>query len=255
MIERSRTDPQFGLQFMAAADDGTFNPDFSAAFDPASNPLSIEQQTVAGERTTFNPLVFFGASQAVFFMMFTAMGSAIALLEERRDGPGQRLLVSPTPRIVLLAGKFAGTVVNCAVQVALLLLALTVVGSLLAGEVQFIWGNNLLLLALVVLLVALAAAGVGTVVAALAKTPEQGNIVGGVISLAFGVLGGAFFSVEGVPIVRDLRYLTLNYWGVNAFTKLALDQTDVLLNLAVLALMGVILFAVGTTLYSRRLSA
>ena len=86
----------------------------------------------------------FGSAQAIFFMLFTAMGGATSLLEERRDGTLQRLIVSPTPRIVILLGKLIGTFVTCVVQVTILIIALTIVGSILAGQVEFIWGSNLL---------------------------------------------------------------------------------------------------------------
>ncbi len=255
MIARAQTDPAFGLRFLSASNNDAFNPDFTPAFDPANNPLTIEQQTVTGESAiTFNPLVVFGSAQAVFFMMFTALGGANSLLEERRDGTFQRQIVTPTPRIVLLLGKFLGVFLNCVIQVAFLCLALTVVGSLLEGRINFIWGNNLFLVALVVITVALASSGIGTIVAALVKTPEQGNIIGGVISLAFGVLGGAFFSVDGIPGIREFRVITPNYWGVDAFTKLAQGDQNIGLNLLVMVGIGVVFFALGVIIFNRRLN-
>ena len=115
---------------------------FPPAFTPGENPISIEQQTVTGQAATFNPLVLFGSAQAVFFMLFTAMGGANSLLEERRDGTLQRLIASPTPRMVILLGKLLGTFVTCIVQVTILVIALTLVGSVIAGEFQFIWGEQ-----------------------------------------------------------------------------------------------------------------
>ncbi|MEP7291484.1 MAG: ABC transporter permease [Chloroflexota bacterium] len=255
LIARAQSDPAFGIQFAAAAASGSFAPDFAPAFTPGENPITIEQQTVTGQAVGFNPLVTFGAGQAVFFMMFTAMGGANSLLEERRDGTLQRLIVSPTPRIIILLGKLLGTFVTCIVQVMLLLIALTMVGSLLSGQVQFIWGSNLLGLAAVIVAVSLAATGLGSVVAALVRTPEQGNVVGGVISLAMGVLGGAFISTDVFPeFIKPLTRLTVNYWGTDAFTRLAQNQNDIGVNLLVLVVMGVVLFGIGLALFNRRLS-
>lgn len=256
LIERAQTDPVFALRFGAAAASGGFGAEFADAFTPGANPVSIEQQTVTGERSSFNPLVMFGAAQAVFFMMFTAMGGANSMLEERRDGTLQRLLVTPTPRIVILLGKLLGTLVTCIVQVTILILALTLVGSLLTGQLQFIWGSNLLLLAAAIVAVSVAACGLGTILAAAVQNPEQGNALGGIVSLAMGVLGGAFVSIDVFPeFVKAFSRLTVNYWGTDAFVRLAQNQTDITTNLLALFGIGIVLFSIGVAVFNRRLSA
>lgn len=254
LTERAASDPAFGLQFGASAATGGFTPDFSAAFNPSANPIRIEQQTVMGEAATFNPLVLFGSAQAVFFMMFTALAGANDLLEERRRGTLQRQLVSPTPRIALLLGKFVGTFITCVTQVTILFIALTLVGSVIAGEFQLIWGTNIPLIAAVIVCVSLAASGVGALVASLVRTPEQGNSIGGVIGLVFGLFSGAFFNISAIPGANILSRLTVNYWGVEAFNKLAQNQTDIGLNLAVLLVLGVVFFSAGLFIFNRRLS-
>lgn len=102
-----------------------FQPDFAPAYNPEFTPITIEQQTVTGEVATFNPMVYFGAAQAIFFMMFTAQGGATSLLAKRRDGTLQWMLVSPTPRMVILLGKLVGTLINCIVQLLLLFIFLS----------------------------------------------------------------------------------------------------------------------------------
>ncbi|NDJ61313.1 MAG: ABC transporter permease [Chloroflexi bacterium] len=254
LTARAQDDPAFGITFAAASSLGGFQPDFAPAFNPDNNPVRIEQQTVSGEAVAFNPLVAFGAAQAVFFMMFTALTGANNLLEEQRTGTLQRLIASPTPRIVILLGKLVGTFFKCVVQVTLLVLALTLVGSLIGGELQFIWGNNLLLIALTIIAVALAASGLGALVTSLVRSPEQGNVIGGVIALAMGALGGAFFNVQAIPELQTLQQLTIVYWGVDAFTALSMNQTDIGLNLAVLLGLGAAMFAAGVVIFTRRLN-
>jgi ABC-2 type transport system permease protein len=254
IIERAQSDPAFGLQFGLVSAAGQFQPDFAAGFNAEVNPVHIDQQTVEGQRAAFNPLVTFGAGQAVFFMLFTAMGSANSLLEERRDGTLQRLLASPTPRYMVLVGKFIGTFVNCVVQVSILIVALTGIGSLVSGQVQFIWGTNILALIATLLAVALAAAGLGSLVAALVKTPEQGNVIGGIISMMMGLFGGVFFSVQSVPALEPISRLTIVYWGVDAFSKLSANRADIGLNLLVLLAIGIVFFTGGWLVFNRRLN-
>lgn len=254
LVSRAQTNPLFGIQFAAASSSGAFQPDFSAAFAPGAGAIIVEQQTVSGASAGFNPLVSFGSAQALFFMMFTALGASVSILEERRDGTLQRQAVTPTPLMVLLLGKMLGTLVACVVQVAVLLIALTLVGSLIAGELQFIWGSNLLLIALVVLLASLAAGGVGALIASVVRSTEQANIIGSVVALIFGLFSGAFFDISAVPGANIISRLTVNYWGVEAFTKLSQGMTDIGLNLVVLAVLGVTFFTIGLFIFNRRLS-
>lgn len=248
LIERVPQNPLVGLLMLL-----NFQPDFAPAFDPENNPIQLEQQTVQGEAATFNPLVLFGAANAVLFMMFTAQAGANSLLEERRDGTLGRLLSTPTPRIVILLGKLVGTFFTAVAQLVLLFIFLTLIGSLMSGEFQFIWGNNLPAIALVVVAAAIAASGLGTLLTALVRTPEQGGVIGTTVVLAMGILGGTFFTTEGIPVLETLRQFTINYWGTDAFTRLAQNQTDIGAHLLVLLGLGLAMFALGVVIFNRRL--
>lgn len=254
LIQRAQSDPAFGVQFGLSSAAGGFNPDFSPAFTPDSLPITIEQQSVTGEAVTLNPLVAFGASLTVFFMLFTANGSAISLLEERRDGTLQRLIISPTPRIAILLGKMTGTFVNCLFQVVVLMIALTLIASLIGGQLQLIWGTNLPLIALSVIAIAFGGTGLGALIASLVKTPEQGNIIGGVVSMAMGVFGGAFFNTSAIPALAPFSRLTVVYWGSDAMQRLSLGQTDIGANLLVLLGLGAVMFGIAVVIFSRRLN-
>lgn len=253
IVQTARQNPSFGIQQLAASARGEFPPDFSAAFSAQEPAIPIAQQTISGNQVTFNPLVLFGSAQAIFFMMFTAMNSAISMLEEQRNGTLPRMLTTPTRRSHILIGKMLGTLANCVVQVLILVLALTLVGSLLSGQMQFIWGTNVLLVLAVILAVSLAASGLGALVTALVRTPEQGNVIGGLISMVFGLLGGAFFSTGALGPVAQLGLLTPNRWGVDALSRLSVGDTDIGLNLLVLTVFGAIFFVMGIVVFNRRL--
>lgn len=251
LIERAQnSDLGFTAQLLL-----NFEPEFDAAFDPASNPIRVELQTVSGEPAQFNPLVYFGAANAILFTLFTARGSANSLLEERKDGTLNRLIVMPTPRIVILLGKLIGTFLTCVVQLLLLFIFLTVIGSLIAGEAQFIWGRDPLAIFGVILAVALAAAGFGSLLTGLVRSAEQGDFIGSTIVLVMGVLSGTFFTVGNIPVLDTLRLFTLNHWGIEAFNKLSLNQTDIGLNVLALVVFGAVSFLVGLFAFNKRLEA
>jgi ABC-2 type transport system permease protein len=253
MVQRAQTDLAFGAQFLAANATGSFQPDFSCAFEPALNAVKVQQDVLRREGSSMSMsaslLVVFGAAQAMFFTLFTGQGGILDIFQERRQGTLQRLIVSPTPRLAILLGKLVGTFVTCVTQLIFLFIALTLVASVLNGGFLMIWGNNLLLVGLVIIGAALAATGLGTLIAGLAKTPEQAGIYGSVINIGLSVLGGAF----GFQLPPSVAQFSLLYWGTDAFQKLSNGRTDVGLNLLVLAGFGVGLFAVGYWLFNRRL--
>jgi ABC-type Na+ efflux pump permease subunit len=243
---------QFGLGQMAqvAGSEG-FNQNIACAFTAAFNNLTIDQKTVAGESSgsVAAILVLFGSAQAMFFSLFTGQQGVLSMYEERRQWTLQRLVVSPTPRLYILLGKLVGTFFNCVVQLTVLAIALTAVGSLMSGKLVLIWGSNLFLVAMVILSAAAAVTGLGTFLAGIAKTPEQGATIGQLLNFALAILGGAF----GFQLSENLSRFSLIYWGTNAFQKLAANQYDIGLNLLVLLAHGVILFGIGFWLFNRRL--
>ena len=232
----------------------------TAAFEPlgcliapgASN-ITVAQQPLDAlqEAPRFARLIVpIGASQAVFFALFTGVFGIHSIYEERRQWTLQRLIVSPTPRIYLLAGKLLGNLVTVFLQILILLAALTLIASAVIGVPTLIWGGNIAIILVVTLALALCVSGLGVFVVGLAKTPEQVVLFGPVINISLAVLGGAF----GFALPDQAAKFSLIYWGVDAYTKLANSQADVAVNLLVLFGQGVLLFMLGAWLFKRRLN-
>ncbi len=230
---------------------------FTLAFDPGNNAIGVDQQSLgeAEDETagSLTLLAIFGSSQAAFFALFTASGTAATILEERRDGTLQRMLVTPTPRSHILFAKLLAVVANVLLQLVLLFIAFTVVGSLLEGEWVMIWGTNMLAIVALVLAMALAAGGVGTIIASVAHNAEQANIVGSVVALFMGAAGGAFFSIgELPPLFETITRLSIVRWGSEGFTELAEGSSAILPNLVALSAIGTVLFFLSLLLFNRR---
>jgi hypothetical protein len=136
-------------------------------------------------------------------------------------------------------------------QLLALVLALTIVGSLIEGHLAFIWGTDVGKLGLVLLAVAVAVSGLGMFLAGVLKGIEQANIVGPVLNIALGVLGGAF----GFQLPRSVAQFSLIYWARSAFDLLASGRGDVSLNVLVLFAEGAVMFALGLFLFNRRFEA
>ncbi|MDX1991933.1 MAG: ABC transporter permease [bacterium] len=255
MVTRAQENLGFGAQFVAANTAGQFNPDFSCAFNGTFETVSIQQERVNtddDDSRPFNLLVFFGSAQATFFALFTANGGAANILEERRNGTLQRMVVSPTPRFTILLGKLIGVFAMVLLQLVFLFVALTLVNAVLEGEFQLIWGNDWLSIILLLLVTSLATAGVGMLTVAFARTPEQANIVGSVIGFAMGILGGAFFTLPPNVVTDTLRNASVIYWGSNGFQRLASGDSGVITNILFLLVIGAALFVISLIAFNRR---
>ena len=220
---------------------------------PGASNINVSQRPL--DRLQEAPLfariiVPIGASQAVFFALFTGVFGIQSIYEERRQWTLQRLIVSPTPRIYLLFGKLLGNLFVVLAQLLILLAALTLIASIVIGEPTLIFGSNLAVIVLVALALALCVSGLGVFLVGLARTPEQVVLFGPLVNISLAVLGGAF----AFSLPDQIAQFSLIYWGVDAFSKLANAQTDIGLNMVVLFAQGLVLFLLGAWLFKRRLN-
>lgn len=240
-----RTGPAQGLNAQSLGPLGCLIAPAASNITIARQPLTELQQAPLFARI----IVPIGASQAVFFALFTGIFGMHSIYEERRQWTLQRLIVSPTPRHFLLAGKLLGNLVVTILQILILLAALTAVASAVIGRPTMVWGTNLPALLLVTLALGLCASGLGVFVVGLARTPEQVTLFGPLINIALAVLGGAF----GFALPDQVARISLIFWGVDAFDKVASAQAGISANLLVLFGQGLLLFLLGTWLFKRRL--
>lgn len=226
---------------------------FSCAFMPSGDLVAMVNQPVQSEQAgqTGGLLVTFGSAQAMFFALFTGQFGILSMYEERKNWTLQRMISSPTPRWAILGGKLVGVLASVLFQLLALVLALTVVGSLIEGKLALIWGDNFVLLALALVAAAVAVSGLGMLLAGVLKGIEQANVVGSVLNIGLGVLGGGF----GFQLPRSVSAFSFIYWGRDAFDQLAAGHGDITLNLLVLFGQGVIMFAIGLFLFNRRFEA
>lgn len=223
---------------------------FGCAFLPGNDLVQLAEKPVqaAPTSTAGSLLVTFGSAQALFFALFTGQLGILSMYDERKNWTLQRMLASPTPRWAILGGKLVGVLASVLFQLLALVVALTVVGSLIEGHFAFIWGTNLPALGLVLLAVAVAVSGLGMLLAGILKGIEQANIVGSVLNIALGVLGGAF----GFQLPSAISSISFVFWGRQAFEILAAGYGDVTLNILVLFSQGIVMFAIGLFLFNRK---
>jgi|SRR5579859_264082 len=220
-------------------------------------PIQLKSETV-GQTTTAaannNPLTYFAPAISVFFVTFTAAGSASSIIEEQEAGTLQRMFISPTSRATILAGKLLGTYLIGLSQLALLIVAIAVLGNALGGA-SSIWGNNVVGIVVMALSAVAAATGLGALISGLSRTSQQSDAIGNGLLIVLGILGGTFFDFSSTsPAFANVSKVTLNYWATHGFQALTQggDLASILPNVAVLLLMFVVFFGIGVVGFNRR---
>jgi ABC-2 type transport system permease protein len=207
--------------------------------------VSNEESTA--EEVEFDPMAYFAPSMAIFFLMFTVSLGGKSLLEEKSTGTLARLSSAPIREAEILGGKMLGIYLTALAQMAILI----VINAVLF---RVAFGDPFALAALVAALAA-AATGWGILLAALASTPGQVTSVGSAMMLTFGVLGGNFVAVSGMPEwFRLIGKITPNAWGLDGFVALGMGDglPQIVGILAGLLIMALALFLVSVWILQRR---
>lgn len=178
----------------------------------------------------------------VIFTMFTVLGGASGLLQEREVGTLRRLMVMPMDKIVILAGKMLGMFTVALTQTLILILG----GAYLFGVN---WGRDLLALAALTIIYAFTITGLAIMIAALVRSYAQLDALSAIIVIPMAGLGGAMWPIEIVPpIMQKIALFLPTGWALRGFHDIisrGLGLEEILLEVGVLALFGVAFSLIG----------
>ena len=170
------------------------------------------------------------------------------ILTEMEDGTLRRQLAGPVTARDIVVSKALYTASLATIS----LLLLAAIGWGLANRSIDLAGFLLLSVAVVA-----AVTGFSSAVYGVAKTERQGATFSSIVLLVFGFVGGAFLQVGAMPdAVRGFAPLSPFYWAVTGYRTLIQDGggvADVLVNVGVLALLGLLLSLFGTALLNRKI--
>jgi ABC-2 type transport system permease protein len=215
------------------------------------NPRSSQSISIRDLSETkakdFNALAYLAPAMAIFFLMYTVTQASRSILDERDQGTLPRMLISPTRNSEVLGGKVLSVVAIAFLQVGVLVLASAMLFRL-------DWGSPLPVL-LLVIGVSLGASAWGILLASFSKNPYQVTSLGTALMLLFGIMGGAFISVDSFGgVMKLISKITPHAWALEGFNTLALGGTlnDIVVDLIGLLVMTVILFVVSILVSHKR---
>jgi ABC-2 type transport system permease protein len=148
---------------------------------------------------------YFFPGTVVLILLFTAIFSTVSVIEDRRDGFLQGVLVAPVSRASIVSGKCLGGMTLAAAQAALFCLAAPWAGLPLDGAV---------VMRLVLLLGGFALTALGFVIAWPLESTQGFHVMMNLVLIPLWLLSGAFFPAragtwtEWAAALNPLAYIT-----------------------------------------------
>ncbi|MDA1190914.1 MAG: ABC transporter permease [Candidatus Poribacteria bacterium] len=180
-------------------------------------------------------LEFFYPGVIALVVLFTSIYSAMSLIEDRRDGYLQGVLVSPMPRSAIIFGKVLGGTSQGFVQGVLLLILAPFIG------IEFTLASVALILA-IILTLSFGLTAFGIMMAWRTDSVSGFHAIMNFILMPMWLLSGAFFPVGGsavwLNVVMRLNPLT---YGVEALRGAFYAEAGNAVGLATLPAMFVML--------------
>jgi len=208
------------------------------AIDDPLIKIEPEPASAVASQTEINLLNSMVPGFALMFGFFMVSHLGETVVKERSLGTLRRLITTPINRAAILVGKalpFFG--------VAIIQLAFVLALCNLLFDVPL--GNSFLALLIMITSIGLVIAGMGIMVAALARNVTQAGVVAVLIVIAMAAISGSLLPQVKIP---GISMITPHHWameGIQNVISRGMGPEGVLVEAGVLVGMAVIYFAIG----------
>lgn len=208
-----------------------------------------------GSTVQISYLEYFFPGTLVMILLFTAIFSTISVIEDRREGFLQSVLVSPAPRWSVVMGKILGGTTLAWVQGLLFCVLAPLSGIPLRGEA-------LAELIVVVFIVSFGLTGLGFLVAWPMESTQGFHAIMNLLLIPMWLLSGALFPASGAPVlVRWIMWVNPVTYAVSAVRSVFYDNVAAVaggglpggaVSLAVSVAFGIVMFAACVLLANQK---
>lgn len=221
----------------------------AAPADPSfSGIIAVRSRPIVGQKKRSPMISFYAAAIGVMFLLFTASGSAGALLDEAESGTLDRVLSSHVTMTTLLGGKLLFNTMLAFTQLVVMFLWAWAVFHL--DFFEHIPG-----FVVMGLCTAFAVASFGMFLASMCQTRAQLGAVSTLLILTMSAVGGSMFPRYLMPpAMQTAGLFTINGWAIDGFTKVFwrdLPVSALAPQVAVLLAVGVVLFLLARRIARR----
>jgi ABC-2 type transport system permease protein len=212
-----------------------------AVNDAIDNPLiKVQSEPLTKKDTSAEISIMSSLAPgfALFFAFFLISHLASTVIDERETGTLRRLITSPVSRVAILFGKALPFVFVTMVQITFILMLCNLMFGMELG-------NQPLALALIILCIGLAVAGLGILVAAVVRSGTAANVGAMLVAMVLGAVSGCMMpqvKVEGLMLI------TPHYWaleGIQNVIARGMGLEGVLTQAGILLGMAVLFFVIG----------
>lgn len=231
--------------FASAADRQAYFDDALAAARAqqaqAPQRLTITRGATA-DQVEYDPRANSSAGQLITWVFIPLLGISSMFAYERQRGTLRRLLTTPTTSATYLLGTILGQVATALVQMLLLV-------GFGSAVLRLNWGRDPAALALMLVSSALAAAALGTLIGAFARSEGQAGGLSWLLGMLMALLGGCWYPAELFPqAVRTASQVLPTTWAMQGMLALVVrgqGLAGIVLPVAVLLGMAAVFFAIG----------
>jgi len=198
---------------------------------------------------------YFYPGTMILVVLFTAIFSTISVIEDRKEGFLQAVLVAPVARSTVVLGKILGGTTLALGQALLLLAAAPFLGLRLGV-------GDLLLIVAILFIVAFALTTLGFLIAWKMESTQGFHAIMNLVLIPMWLLSGAFFPAAGASAwLRGVMFLNPLTYGVAALrrslyagtTTVGPDVPTLALSILVTCTFAVLTFLAARSLASRPL--
>ena len=153
----------------------------------------------SGLRTSFrypdappdvNYLEYFYPGTIVLIILFTAIFSTISIIEDRREGFLQSVIVAPVPRSSIALGKILGGTILSLIQAVILLLLAPLIGISLSV-------SSLLVISFILVVISFGLTGLGFMIAWRMDSSQGFHAIMNLFLIPLWLLSGSLFPASG----------------------------------------------------------
>jgi ABC-2 type transport system permease protein len=243
--QQKRVDAQLAEIKHYMANPANTNPTASST---GAGIVQVRSRAVVGENKPNPMIAFYAAAFGVMFLLFTASGSAGALLDEAESGTLDRVLSSRVSMGMLLAGKMSFATILAFTQLTVMF-----VFAWLVYRVDL--PNHIPGFIVMGLSTAFAVAAFGMLLAAICRTRAQLGSLSTIVIMTMSAIGGSMFPRYFMPeAMQTAGLFTINGWAIDGFTKVFWRDMPVSAlwpQVTVLVSTGVVLFLLARRIARR----
>ncbi|XEC95887.1 ABC transporter permease [Paenibacillus tarimensis] len=187
---------------------------------------------------------------ALFFAIFTVAYSLNLLLEEKRSGIWDRVILSPVPKTAMYIGHLVMSFAAGYLQIAIVFIVFRY-------GFAFPLGDSFATLLVLIAFYTLAVVALGMLLAGMVRTPQQMQVLIPIVSVSMAMIGGAYWPIEIVsnPVLITLSKFVPVTYGMEALKGVVYyghTWEQLLRPVSYLLLFAVVCMGIGINLIERR---